>query len=148
MLMTEMKSLGEWAEAGEENDYFVKSLAEVKRFVDETLRTEVITGRDYDGIEARLAPFMRTWHSEWVGYRRKGSTFPKEELTARREALKQNLDDFIQAAGADFAPLLRDEMWAMLEQYRASERSSRLPRFPRPAASGTGSGSRQRIRAG
>ncbi|HWC77016.1 MAG TPA: UvrD-helicase domain-containing protein, partial [Blastocatellia bacterium] len=118
VLMTEMKSLGDWAEAGEENDYFVKSLAELKRFVDETLRTEAITGRDYDGIEARLAPFMRRWHSDWRGFRRKGSAFPKEELTARRDALKQNLDDFIQAAGADLAPLLRDEMWVMLEQYQ------------------------------
>ena len=116
-LIAEMKSLAGWADAGDEKDYFVKSLKEIKVFVDEISRTESVSERDYDGIEARLSAFVRAWHSHWVGYRAKSSAFPKEELAARREALKRDLDDFIQAAGADLAPRLRDELWAVIEQY-------------------------------
>jgi hypothetical protein len=96
----------------------------VKSFVDEISRTEAVSRRDYDGIEARLSGFMRSWHSEWVGFRAKNNAFPKEELLAKREALKKHLDDFIQAAGADLAPRLRDELWTAIEQYeRLKERA-------------------------
>ena len=127
VLMTEMKTLAGWADSGDEKDFFVKSLKELKSFVDEISRTEAVSRRDYDGIEARLTGFMRLWHSEWTGFKSRNSAFPKEDLLAKREALKEHVDDFIQAAGADLAPRLRDELWKAIEQYeRLKERAGCL----------------------
>ncbi|HEV8485055.1 MAG TPA: UvrD-helicase domain-containing protein [Blastocatellia bacterium] len=127
VLMAEMKVLAAWADSGDEKDFFVKSLKELKSFVDEISRTEAVSRRDYDGIEARLTGFVRMWHSEWVGFKAKNSAFPKEDLLEKRKALKEHLDDFIQAAGADLAPRLRDELWTAIEQYeRLKERAGCL----------------------
>jgi ATP-dependent exoDNAse (exonuclease V) beta subunit len=126
-LIGEMKSLARWADSGEERDYFFKSLKELKGFVDDVTRTETLGERDYDGIEAQLTGFARSWHSEWVGYRSKNDTIPKDELIQRRNALKQNLDDFNDVAGADLAPKLRDELCGVIEQYeRLKERAGCL----------------------
>jgi ATP-dependent exoDNAse (exonuclease V) beta subunit len=116
-LIDEMKALAVWADAGAKDDYFTKSLAELKQFVAEATRTENLAPRDYDGLEARLLAFSRVWHSAWVGYRRGGSAIPKDELIPRRDALKQRLDRFLEMAGADLAPRLRDELWDVLEEY-------------------------------
>jgi len=119
-----MRDLGDWAKRGNPDDYFNQSLGELHHFVREITRTEHEGSRDYDGIEARLSDFLRTWRSEWVGFRSRIEGFPKQELLERRNALKAMLVDFVEQSGADIAPRLRDDLWEVIADYeRLKERA-------------------------
>ena len=118
-LMEEMAALGASAAAGNPDDYFVRSLAEIARFVEEVRRREAILGRDHDRLEAELLAFSRDKHWRWTGFRRAPAGFPKAELLERRTRLRAALDDFVRRAGADLAPRLRDELWPVVEGYEA-----------------------------
>lgn len=126
-LITEMTSLSGWADAGTANDYFLKSLKEIKVFVADVKRVEDLADRDYDGLEALLTEMNRAKHWKWVGYASSKLSYPKDELLARRNALKESLQSFIDEAGADLAPRLRDELWSVIEEYeRLKERAGCL----------------------
>ncbi|HLY39552.1 MAG TPA: UvrD-helicase domain-containing protein, partial [Candidatus Binatia bacterium] len=117
-LVDEMAGLGTFAAAGDPEDYFVRSLAAIERFVDEIRRREAIRrARDHDGLEAALIGFAREKHWRWTGFRRAQGEFPKGELLERRDRLRAALDDFVRRAGADLAPKLRDELWPVVEAY-------------------------------
>jgi ATP-dependent helicase/nuclease subunit A len=123
-LIEEMRYLGSWASKGNPDDYFNKSLAEVRRFVSDVTRVERVGTRDYDGIEARIPSFLRWWKSDWVGFRSRIDDFPKDELITRRAELKSNLGEFVAASGADLAPRLRDDLWPVIDDYeRMKERA-------------------------
>src|SRR5213595_2594021 len=123
-LMEEMAALGGFAAAGNPDDYFVRSLAEIARFVAEVRRREAILGRDHDRLEAELLGFSRDKHWRWTGFRRAPAGFPKAELLERRTRLRAALDDFVRRAGADLAPRLRDELWPVVEGYEALKKSA------------------------
>jgi ATP-dependent exoDNAse (exonuclease V) beta subunit len=127
-LITEMEALGTRAIEGDPNDYFTRSLAEIAQFAREARRREEIAGdRDHDGLEAELIAFSRGKHWRWTGFSRTHGTFPKAELRARRDALAVALAGFVDAAGADLAPQLRDELWPVVERYDALKlRAGRL----------------------
>lgn len=126
-LITEMTSLAGWADAGTANDYFLKSLKEIKVFVEDVKRVENLAERDYDGLEALLTEANRARHWKWVGYASSKLSYPKDELLARRNALKESLQSFIDEAGADLAPRLRDELGSVIEEYeRLKERAGCL----------------------
>ncbi|HEY8515121.1 MAG TPA: UvrD-helicase domain-containing protein [Candidatus Binatia bacterium] len=117
-LVTELADLARWAESGNPDDWFVKSLAEIASFVRDVERREALRGRDYDALEAGLRELARHRLWRWRG-RRTNDGFPRDELLARRDALKERLDAFVAASGADLAPLLRDELWEVVEAYEA-----------------------------
>ncbi|MBI3766954.1 MAG: UvrD-helicase domain-containing protein [Deltaproteobacteria bacterium] len=122
-LMAEMEALGARAPEGDPEDYFTRSLAEIQRLARETRRRELVTGdRDYDGLEAELLAFHRAKHWRWTGFSRTQGAFPKAQLRARRDALAAELAAFVDGAGADLAPLLRDELWPVVERYDALKR--------------------------
>lgn len=129
-LVQEMRDLGDWAEMGEPGEYLTKSLLHVKHYVAELTRTEEVTGRDYDGIEARLFGFLPGWKSKnYVAYFARDD-FPKKEVVAQRDALKERVNGFIQRAGADLAPRLREELWPVVEGYeQLKERAGYLDFF-------------------
>jgi ATP-dependent helicase/nuclease subunit A len=129
-LITEMKELGDWSDAGNPDQYLTKSLSYLKHYVGELTRTEEVTSRDYDGIEARLFSFLPGWRSKnLVAYFTK-DTFPKAELVARRDALKESVTGFLQRAGADLAPRLREELWPVVDAYeQLKERAGYLDFF-------------------
>jgi ATP-dependent exoDNAse (exonuclease V) beta subunit len=124
-LLAEMAELGAWAERGDPEDYFTKSLAEIRRFVAEVERLESMRGRidgdtpgrDYDGLEAQLVELGRAKHWRWRGFARAHGDFPKDDLRRRRDALCARLKATIAAAGADLAPQLRDELWPVVAGY-------------------------------
>jgi ATP-dependent exoDNAse (exonuclease V) beta subunit len=119
-LLAEMAALGTAAEGGEPDDHFVRSLAALGRFAAEVARREAVQGgRDYDGLEAALGDVARATHWRWTGFRRWPPGFPKPELLERRARLRAALDRFLEAAGADLAPRLRDELWPVVERYEA-----------------------------
>jgi len=126
-LITEMTSLAGWADAGTASDYFLKSLKEIKVFVEDMKRVEDLADRDYDGLEALLTEMNRAKHWKWVGYASSKLRYPRDELLARRNALKESLQWFIDEAGADLAPRLRDELCSVIEEYeRLKERAGCL----------------------
>ncbi|MEK6286347.1 MAG: UvrD-helicase domain-containing protein [Acidobacteriota bacterium] len=126
-LIAEMTSLAQWADSGSANDYFLKSLKEIKVFIEEVNRVEEVAGRDYDGLEATLTEMNRGKHWKWVGYASSKISYPRDELIARRNAVKESLQGFVDQAGADLAPRLRDELWPVIEEYeRLKERAGCL----------------------
>jgi ATP-dependent helicase/nuclease subunit A len=57
--LTELGKLGPKASSTQDN--LVQNLNEIKRFIDENTRLEMIRGRDYDGLEFFLADLARKW---------------------------------------------------------------------------------------
>jgi ATP-dependent helicase/nuclease subunit A len=126
-LIDEMTDLAQWADKGDHKQWFTKSLLDLKHMVADMTRAEEDTGRDYDGIEARLFDFLSSWKSKnYVAYFARDE-FPDKELKARREALKEGVQKFVERAGADLAPRLRDDLSEVLENYaRLKERAGCL----------------------
>ena len=129
-LITEMASLAPWADAGSPNDYFLKSLKEIKVFiedvkrVEDVMRVEDTAVRDYDGLEAAFNEMNRGKHWKWVGYASSKLSYPRDELLPRRNALKASLQSFVDEAGADLAPRLREELSSVIDEYeRLKERA-------------------------
>jgi ATP-dependent helicase/nuclease subunit A len=126
-LIAEMTALAGWADAGSATDYFLKSLKEIKVFVEDVKRVEDLADRDYDGLEALLTEMNRGKHWKWVGYASSRTSYPRDELIPRRNALKESLQSFVDEAGADLAPRLREELWSVIEEYeRLKERAGCL----------------------
>jgi len=116
-LIAEMKELSAWADKGDKTQWFTRSLLELKHFVADITRVEEDMGRDYDGVEARLFDFLPAWKSKnYVAYYKRDE-FPADELKRRRDALKEMVQDFVQRAGADLAPRLRDDLMPILDEY-------------------------------
>ena len=118
-LMDELAQLGALAAASSwPDDYLARNLEEIARFVEETTRLEAVRGRDYDGLETELRSLTR-WRSwGWKGAKR--TTFgalSRDEVLARRDQAKANLDAFIAASDADLAPLLHDALQAPIADY-------------------------------
>ena len=66
-------------------------------------------------------------HWRWRGSGARFGEWPRAEIFARRDALRIRLSAFRDRAGASLAPLLRDELWPVVEIYRElKERAGRL----------------------
>ena len=127
-LVAELAELTRWADAGEPEDHFVKALRQLAAFVRDVERREQHQPRDYDGLEAGLRDLARNrkpW--TWRGFRRAPAAFPKADLLLQRDALRDRLDAFVTASGANLAPLLRDALWEVVTAYEdLKERSGCL----------------------
>jgi len=128
-LIDEMKDLGEWSDAGNPDQWLTKSLAYLKHFVSEATRVESLgQPRDYDGIEARLFGLPGGWGraKDWKAYYVRDN-FPADDLRDRRDVLKRRVQEFINQAGADLAPRLREELWPVIDEFeRLKERAGYL----------------------
>jgi ATP-dependent helicase/nuclease subunit A len=118
-LMDELAQLGALAAASSwPNDYLTRNLAEIARFVEETTRIEAVRDRDYDGLEAELPGLLRLRSWGWKGSQR--TTFgaqSRDEVLARRDRAKADLEVFIAASDADLAPLLHEALQAPIADY-------------------------------
>jgi len=119
------------ARAASPDDYLAQSLAEVQRFVEETRQLEAVRGRDHDGLEAELRDVAKSrrvhWHWRGALRRRYAPDLDREELIAQRDAVKAELDAVIEACDADLAPLLREELRPVVEDYeRLKQRAGKL----------------------
>lgn len=123
-IFEEMKELGDLSNEGAPDQWLTKSLQYLKHYSAEIERTEELNGRDYDGLEARLFNFLAGWKAKnYVAYFLHDG-FPKETARQRRDALKEKIVEFVAHAGAELAPLLRDELWPLVEDYeRLKERA-------------------------
>ncbi|HBB87989.1 MAG TPA: ATP-dependent deoxyribonuclease subunit A [Blastocatellia bacterium] len=117
-LIGEIHELGDWSDSGRADQWLTKSLAYLKRFVAEATRVESLgEARDYDGIEARLFGLLAGWKGkDWRAYYGRDD-FPADELRDRRDLLKTRVKEFVDKAGADLAPRLREELWQVVVDF-------------------------------
>lgn len=124
-ILTEMKALAEWASQCDPRDYFCRSLNEIGKAIDEVVRSERVRARDYEALEAWITEVVRGWHWRWKGFARANNPdFPQDELRNRRDALHVELRRFIEDAGADLAPPLRNELWPIVETYETAKQEA------------------------
>jgi ATP-dependent helicase/nuclease subunit A len=103
-------------------DPLARNLAEIARFVREATRLEAVRGRDYDGLEAELRELARN-RRRFRGWDHKGSpktTFgelTRDEVLARRDGVRADLEAFIAASEADLAPLLHHALQDAIADY-------------------------------
>jgi ATP-dependent helicase/nuclease subunit A len=118
-LLTELSAPGALATRSSwPDDYLTRNLADISRFIDETIRLEAVRDRDYDGRESDLRAVAR-WRS-WTWKGAKKTTFgnrSRDEVLALRDQAKANLDAFIAASDSDLAPLLHDALQRPIAAY-------------------------------
>src|SRR5262249_46967270 len=122
-----MRGLADVAELGRESsrsdDWLARNLAEIARFVREATRLEAVRGRDYDGLEAEVRELART-KRRFRGWDYKGwpnTTFgdlTRDEVLARRDAVRADLEVFLAASEADLAPLLHEALQDAIADYK------------------------------
>src|ERR1039457_190158 len=113
-IVAEVEALGKLSELGEPDDWLARGLDAIARPVAEATRLEAVRGRDYDALESVLIALCKGRHWNWKGY---GGDFGEakcEEVFQRRAELHARLKKFRDDAGANLAPLLRDELWPIV----------------------------------
>ncbi|MFT3775327.1 MAG: UvrD-helicase domain-containing protein [Minicystis sp.] len=104
------------AQAAElQDDYLMKVLDPVRRFVDELARRERVRARDYDGLEAELSELLRA--RQWSWRLGGGGRGLRAEIAAKREAVRAKLNDVLERASADLAACLHHELRPLADQY-------------------------------
>src|SRR5262249_15575897 len=117
-----IRGLAELGELGPKaswlEDRLAQNLCEIKRFTDENARLETVRGRDYDGLEAALGDLARHRSWKWKGAKRTSfGSLSRDEVLARRDAVKADLDAFLRKSNADLAPLLQEALQPALAAY-------------------------------
>ena len=128
-LLSELAGLAPLAaESSWPDDPLANNLADIGRFIGDATRLEQVSGRDYDGLEAGLRSLTRL--GSWRARGARATTFgdlTRDEVLARRDQTKSNLDSFVAASDADLAPLLHDALMAPIAEYeRLKMRAGRL----------------------
>ena len=114
--------------ASHPDDWLAKNLANLERFVAENRRRERVRGRDHDALEAELRELLRDrrrgWH--WKGRKRRDFApgVSRDEVLARRESTRAELERVLDACDADLAACLQAELAPVLDAYAARKRSA------------------------
>ena len=89
----------------------------------EATRLEAVRGRDYDALESVLIALCSGRRWDWKGY---GGGFGERrrarKFFAGARELRTRLEKFRADAGANLAPLLRDELWPIVGIYEELKR--------------------------
>ncbi len=131
-VLGELAELGAWSSrAARPDDPLAKLLARIERWIEELGRREAIRGRDHDGLEAELAGLVRWWEWKYSGRGKLyGEGLPRADVVARRDAVMASLAAFREAADADLAACLHDELRPLITEYlRLGARAGRLDFF-------------------
>jgi len=109
-----------YPKAHNQEDWIARSLGDLHRFITELDRREALVGRDEDGLEAELRELVSPRHGHWRwsgGPRKFAEGIDKQRAIELRDAAKVALDAFAQAADADLAALLREELRPLVVLY-------------------------------
>jgi ATP-dependent helicase/nuclease subunit A len=136
-LLNDLKELGDLAACGKPDDWLTRAMAEFDRFMYEMNRLEAVRGgRDYDALETELLGLLRPKQNIWTwkGYgplygARDGEKITRQDVMERRDRVRQRLERFRDAAGAQLAPLLRDELWPVIGLYNELKQRAGLLDF-------------------
>ncbi|HKN13690.1 MAG TPA: UvrD-helicase domain-containing protein [Candidatus Binatus sp.] len=113
-IIAEVEALGKLAELGKDDDWLAKGLDAIARPVAEATRLEAVRGRDYDALESVLIGLCKGRRWDWKGYGGGFGAVTREDAFRRRAELRARLEKFRDDAGANLAPLLRDELWPIV----------------------------------
>jgi ATP-dependent helicase/nuclease subunit A len=126
-IIAEVEALGKLAELGEDDDWLAKGLDAIARPVAEATRLEAVRGRDHDALESVLIALCTGRRWDWKGYGGSFGDTERDEVFRRRSKLHERLCKFRDDAGANLAPLLRDELWPIVAIYEEiKQRAGRL----------------------
>ncbi len=121
-IVEEVIALGKLGEAAEPDDWLGKSLDAIASPVREATRLESDRGRDYDALEAVLVALSRGRRWTWKGFGGDFGEVARADVIRRRDALCERLKKFGNDAGANLAPLLREELWPIVAIYEDLKR--------------------------
>ena len=98
------------------------------RWIAELRRRELVRGRDHDGLEAELLEVFRWWEWRYAGRANLyGNNITRADAIARRDAVRAQLQGFLEAANADLAACLHAELRPIIADYeRLKARSGKL----------------------
>ena len=114
-----IQTAGVIAEGADPDDWLRKSFETIVRPIQEAIRLEAVRGRDHDALEDTLIRLLFGYQRHW-GWKGRGAQFgslSRAEAFLRRDAIKRALEAFRERAGANLAPLLRDELWPVVATY-------------------------------
>jgi ATP-dependent exoDNAse (exonuclease V) beta subunit len=124
--LAELAAIG--VDASSPTDSLARNLVDIGRFIADATRLEQVSGRDHDGLEAGLRELAHRWG--WRDQGRRATTFgnlARDDVRARRDRVKADLDAFVAASDADLAPLLHAALQAPIAAYeRLKMREGRL----------------------
>ncbi|HUO05730.1 MAG TPA: UvrD-helicase domain-containing protein [Candidatus Binataceae bacterium] len=121
-IVADALKLGHFARCGEPDDWLARGLEDIARPVEEAVRLETVRGRDYDALEAVLIGLSRGRRWDWKGFGGNFGDVSREEAIRSRDALRARLEKFRADAGANLAPLLREELWPIAGIYEELKR--------------------------
>ena len=105
------------------DDWLAKCVLEVSRFVSELGRREAIRGRDEDGLEQELRDLA--WGRRWT-WRGSGREYApglaRTQVMELRDAVKLDLDAFLETSDADLAAALHADLQPLVQRYEAAKR--------------------------
>jgi len=121
-IVAEIEALGKLSELGEPDDWLAKGLDAIARPVAEATRLEAVRGRGYDALESVLIGLCGGRRWDWKGYGGGFGEATRDEVFRRRAELHARLKKFRDDAGANLAPILRDELWPIVGIYEDLKR--------------------------
>ena len=128
-LIAEAVELQTIAIEADDEDWLRRSIEEICRPLSEATRLESVRPRDYDALEDALQRLLRGNPRRW-NWRGRGDFFGERrraDVIARRDAFRVSLEQFSEQAGANLAPMLRDEILPIIGHYREfKHRAGRL----------------------
>ena len=121
-IIAEVEALGKLSELGEPDDWLARGLDAIARPVAEATRLEAVRGRDYDALESVLIALSSGRRWDWKGYGGDFGEAKRDEVFRRRAELRERLKKFRDDAGANLAPILRNELWPVVAIYEDLKR--------------------------
>jgi ATP-dependent helicase/nuclease subunit A len=121
-LVDQTIALGELAQTSAPDDWLGRGIADIARPVAEAIRLESVRGRDYDALEAVLLTLTRGRRWDWKGFGGELGGVERNEVFRRRAALRERMERFREEAGANLAPLLREELVSLVDYYQDAKR--------------------------
>ena len=125
-LIARLAEVGELAQRAQRpDDWAAQSVAGIGRWVAELRRRESLRPRDADGLEAELHELCRRRLWNWRGG---GKWFAKDlekaSVLAQRDAVKAELQAFLDRSDADIVACLREELRPLCEHYELLKRGA------------------------
>jgi len=117
--IAELRPLAALADrANRPDDYLAKMLGKLGRWLAELDRRELVRPRDHDGLEAEVATVLRWKEWKLTGRGQNfGEGLLRADVVAQRDAARARLAAFHDAANADLAACLRDELRPLVAGY-------------------------------
>lgn len=122
-----LRALADLASKGFADSWLTKSFIEIGRTIYEIDRREEVEARDHDAIEAQLRGLQRSRCWGWKGSGQwycRAEDLSRQAVLARRDAVRLELDEALDACDADLAATLFVELWGIVDAYEELKKSA------------------------